>query len=134
ARVDRETVSVSYRGKPTSVKRYPISIEWPPPAELLSKPVEQCRTVIRQRHNLPPEHAVGIGVDRLDYTKGIEERMRAGERLLELKPEWIGKFSIIQIAAPTRDRHEEYRDYDMRVRQLAKRIKQRVPEATPPPD
>src|SRR3989442_982389 len=84
ARVDRETFSVSYRGKPTSVKRYPISVEWPPPAELLSKPVEQCRTVIRQRHNLPPEHAVGIGVDRMDYTKGIEVRMRAVERLLAL--------------------------------------------------
>jgi len=133
ARVDRETFSVSYRGKPTSVKRYPISVEWPPPAELLSKPVEQCRTVIRQRHNLPPEHAVGIGVDRMDYTKGIEERMRAVERLLELKPEWIGKFSLIQIAAPTRVRIEEYRAYEMRVRDLATRINQRFPEATHPP-
>jgi len=133
ARVDRETFSVSYRGKPTSVKRYPISIEWPPPAELLSKPVEQCRTVIRQRHNLPPEHAVGVGVDRMDYTKGIEERMRAVERLLELKPEWIGKFTFIQIAAPTRIRIEEYRAYEMRVRDLATRINQRFPEATHPP-
>jgi len=133
ARVDRETFSVSYRGKPTSVKRYPISIEWPPAAELLSTPVEQCRTEIRQRHNLPPEHAVGIGVDRMDYTKGIEERMRAVERLLELKPEWIGKFSFIQIAAPTRVRIEEYRAYEMRVRDLATRINQRFPEATHPP-
>ncbi len=133
ARVDRETFSVSYRGKATSVKRYPISIEWPPPAELLSKPVEQCRTEIRQRHNLPPEHAVGIGVDRMDYTKGIEERMRAVERLLELKPEWVGKFSFIQIAAPTRVRIEEYRAYEMRVRELATRINQRFPEATHPP-
>ncbi|MGH7521124.1 MAG: alpha,alpha-trehalose-phosphate synthase (UDP-forming) [Gemmatimonadales bacterium] len=133
ARVDRETFSVSYRGKPTSVKRYPISIEWPPPAELLSKPVEQCRTEIRQRHNLPPEHALGVGVDRMDYTKGIEERMRAVERLLELKPEWIGRFSFIQIAAPTRVRIEEYRAYEMRVRDLATRINQRFPEATHPP-
>ena len=133
ARVDRETFSVSYRGKPTSVKRYPISIEWPPPAELLSKPVEQCRTEIRQRHNLPPEHAVGIGVDRMDYTKGIEERMRAVERLFELKPEWIGKFSFIQIAAPTRARIDEYRAYDMRVRDLATHINQRFPEAPHPP-
>ena len=133
ARVDRETFSVSYRGKPTSVKRYPISVEWPPPAELLSKPVEQCRTVIRQRHDLPAEHAVAIGVDRMDYTKGIEERMRAVERLLELKPEWIGKFTLIQIAAPTRVRIEEYRSYEMRVRDLATRINGRFPEATHPP-
>ena len=133
ARVDRETFSVSYRGKATSVKRYPISIEWPPSPELLAKPVEQCRTEIRERHNLPPEHAVGIGVDRLDYTKGIEERMRAVERLLELDDQWVGRFSFIQIAAPTRVRIDEYRAYEARVRELATRINQRFPEAIHPP-
>src|SRR5947208_2206080 len=133
ARVDRETFSVSYRGKATSVKRYPISIEWPPSPELLAKTVEQSRTEIRQRHNLPPEHAVGIGVDRLDYTKGIEERMRAVERLLELDDPWIGRFSFIQIAAPTRVRIDEYRAYEARVRELATRINQRFPEAIHPP-
>src|SRR5688572_2659182 len=80
ARVDRETFSVTYRGKQTAVKRYPISIEWPPQADLVGTPVEQCRTEIRQRHNLPPEHSMGVGVDRMDYTKGIEERLRAVER------------------------------------------------------
>src|SRR6266516_1930751 len=133
ARVDRETFSVSYRGKATSVKRYPISIEWPPSPELLAKPVEQCRTEIRQRHNLPPEHAVGIGVDRLDYTKGIEERMRAVERLLDLDDQWFGRFSVIQIASPTGVRIDEYRAYEARVRELATRINQRFPEAIHPP-
>jgi trehalose 6-phosphate synthase len=133
ARVDREMFGVTYRGKPTSVRRYPISVEWPPEPELLVKPIEQCRTEIRQRHNLPPEHAVGIGVERLDYTKGIEERLRGVERLFELHPEWIGKFSFIQIAAPTRIRIEEYRAYESRVRELATRINQRFPEAAHPP-
>jgi trehalose 6-phosphate synthase len=76
---------------------------------------------------------VGIGVDRMDYTKGIEERLRAVERLLEVKPEWIGKFSFIQIAAPTRARIEEYRAYETRVRDLATQINQRFPEAIHPP-
>src|SRR5882762_7495857 len=133
ARVDREEFAVTYRGKPTSVRRYPISVEWPPAAELLAIPVEQCRTEIRQRHNLPPEHAVGIGVERMDYTKGIEERLRAVERLLEIEPQWIGKFSFIQIAAPTRVQIEEYRAYETRVRDLATRINQRCPEAIHPP-
>jgi trehalose 6-phosphate synthase len=133
ARVDREMFAVSYRGKATMVKRYPISIEWPPSPELLAKPVEQCRTEVRQRLGLPPEHALGVGVDRLDYTKGIEERLRGVERLLELKPDWIGKFSFIQIAAPTRIRIEEYRAYESRVRELATRINQRFPEAAHPP-
>jgi trehalose 6-phosphate synthase len=133
ARVDREEFSVSYRGKQTSVRRYPISVEWPPAPELLTTPVEQCRTQIRERNNLPPEHAVGIGVERMDYTKGIEERLRAVERLLELEPRWIGKFSFIQIAAPTRIHIDEYRAYEARVRDLATRINQRFPEAVYPP-
>src|SRR5205809_443523 len=133
ARVDREEFAVTYRGKPTTVRRYPISVEWPPQAELLAVPIEQCRTEIRQRHNLPPEHAVGIGVERMDYTKGIEERLRAVERLLEVEPQWIGKFSFIQIAAPTRIHIEEYRTYEARVRDLATRINQRFPEAIHPP-
>jgi len=133
ARVDREMFAVTYRGKSTTVRRYPISVEWPPPAELLAKPVEQCRTEVRQRNNLPPEHALGVGVERLDYTKGIEERFRAVERLLELEPSWIGKFSFIQIAAPSRSRIEEYRAYESRVRELATRINQRFPEALHPP-
>ena len=133
ARVDREMLDVTYRGKSTTVRRYPISVEFPPPGDLLAKPVEQCRTEIRQRHNLPPEHPVGVGVERLDYTKGIEERLRAVERLLELEPRWIGKFTFIQIAAPSRARIDEYRAYEERVRALATRINQRFPEAAQPP-
>src|SRR2546430_51449 len=67
ARVDREDFAVTYRGKHTAGRRYPISVEWPPAAPLLAGPVEQFRMQIRQRHNLPPEHAVGIGVERMDY-------------------------------------------------------------------
>src|SRR5204862_6253981 len=116
ARVAREMFTVAYRGKLPAVKRYPISIEWPPSPALLGKPVERCRLDVRQRHGLPAEQAVGIGVDRLDYTKGIEERLRAVERLLEMEPHWVGRFTFIQIAAPTRNRIEQYQEYEARVR------------------
>jgi trehalose 6-phosphate synthase len=129
ARVDRETFTVSYRQTRTTVKRYPISIEWPPNSALIAKPVEQCADEIRKRHGLPADHAVGVGVDRLDYTKGIEERFRAVERLLENYPEWVGKFSFIQIAAPTRAIIDQYQDYEQRVRSLAKKINERFPHA-----
>jgi trehalose 6-phosphate synthase len=88
---------------------------------------------VRERHGLPLTQAIGIGVDRLDYTKGIEERLRAVERLLELRPEWVGKFTFIQIAAPTRSRIEEYQHYDTRVRGLAARINERFLNQGPPP-
>jgi trehalose 6-phosphate synthase len=133
ARVDRETFTVSYRGAVTTVKRYPISIEWPPSPDLVGKPVEQCRLDVRLRHNLPPTHAIGAGIDRLDYTKGIEERLRAVERLLEMQPEWVGKFTFIQIAAPTRASIEEYQHYEARVRAMVARINARYLHAAHPP-
>jgi trehalose 6-phosphate synthase len=133
ARADREMFTVSYRGKLTAVKRYPISIDWPPDPALVAKPVEECRAAVRSRHGLPADHAIGVGIDRLDYTKGIEERFRAVERLLELSPEWIGKFTFIQIAAPTRAKIPEYRAYEARVRQLADRINDRFAAGGCPP-
>jgi trehalose 6-phosphate synthase len=132
ARVDRETFTVSHRDRQTAVKRYPISIAWPPDQSLVGKPLEECRSEIRQRHGLPQSHKIGVGVDRLDYTKGIEERFRAVERMLETHPEWIGKFSFIQIAAPTRASIEDYQSYEQKVRSLVTRINARFSEGVHP--
>ena len=133
ARVDRETFTVSYRSAQTSVKRYPISIEWPPSPDLVAKSVAQCRADVRRRHDLPDDHAIGIGVDRFDYTKGIEERLRAVERLLDQQPVWVGRFTFVQIAAPTRASIEEYERYQARVHALAGRINTRFAGARHPP-
>jgi trehalose 6-phosphate synthase len=134
ARVDREMFTVSYRGAVTAVKRYPISVEWPPSLAAAAKPVERCRADVRRQHGLPADQALGVGVDRLDYTKGIEERLRAVERLFEMHPEWVGRFTFLQIAAPTRSRIEHYQHYDQRVRALAAQINERFAAAggTPP--
>ena len=133
ARVDRESFTVSFGGKLTAVRRYPISIAWPPAAEMVEKTVPDCRSSIRQLHDLPPEHRLGVGVDRLDYTKGIVERFRAIERLLELNPEWIGRFTFVQIAAPTRAGIEEYQHHEAQVRAMATRINGRFARRGPPP-
>ena len=125
ARVDRENFTVTFRGKSTAVRRYPISVDWPPDPALLGKPVEECAADMRALNNFPSGHRFCIGVDRLDYTKGILERFRAVERLLELNPEWIGKFSLIQIAAPTRSSIDEYQSHEAQVRALAIRINER---------
>jgi trehalose 6-phosphate synthase len=125
ARVDRENFTVTFRGKSTAVRRYPISVDWPPAAAMLGRPVEQCAAAARARNALPAGHRICIGVDRLDYTKGILERFRAVERLLELNPEWIGRFSLIQIAAPSRSSIDEYQSHEAQVRALAIRINER---------
>jgi trehalose 6-phosphate synthase len=55
------------------------------------------------------------------------------ERLLELRPEWVGRFTFIQVAAPTRASIEQYQDYATRVRAMAARINARFPGAGAPP-
>jgi trehalose 6-phosphate synthase len=125
ARVDRETFTISYGGNPTEVRRYPISIEWPPAALQLQAPVEQARERVRERFGLAREVKLGVGVDRLDYTKGILERFMAIERLFELEPRWVGQFAFIQVAAPSRSSIDEYQNLDARVRAMAARINER---------
>ena len=125
ARVDRDTYSVSLGGSMTEVRRYPISIEWPPAALASVAPVAECRATLRRELGLPASIKLGIGVDRLDYTKGILERFRAVERLLEIEPRRIGRFAFVQIAAPSRSSIEEYQDFEARVRGAAARINAR---------
>jgi len=133
ARVDRESFTISCRGQATTVHRYPISIEWPPAPLAFAKSVPDARAAVRQRLGLPRGQRLGIGIDRLDYTKGILERFNAVARLFELEPRWIGKFTFVQVAAPTRGAIGDYRDYAARVQALANEINARFPQAKHPP-
>jgi trehalose 6-phosphate synthase len=65
---------------------------------------------------------VGVGVDRVDYTKGIQERFLAIERLLEKHPSYRGKFTFIQIGAPSRTHIKRYHDLLAEVEAEAERI------------
>jgi trehalose 6-phosphate synthase len=121
-RIDRDGSTISYGGKLTAVNHYPISIEWPSRVLSHAAPVPACRTHIRAIHGLPHAHHVGVGVERLDYTKGILERFLAVERLLELQPEWIGRFSFLQLAAPSRSKIDEYQHLAQQVQASADRI------------
>ena len=134
ARVDRDAFSVSFKSRLTVVHRYPISIDWPPEPALLKKSIGDARRDIRARLGFPENHAMGIGVERLDYTKGILERFRAVERLLVLEPRWIGAFTFVQIAAPSRGMIGDYQDYAQRVRSVAEEVNKRFarPGAPPP--
>ncbi len=125
SRIDRETSTISYGGKLTAINHYPISIEWPSRWINSQKSVKQCREQVRIHNNLPANIKIGIGVERLDYTKGIIERFLAVERFLELYPEWIKKFTFIQIAAPSRSNIEQYQSFESEVRATARRINSR---------
>ncbi len=126
ARIEHEHSTISVGGLETLVESYPISIAWPSEAESRAwAPVDVCRAKVFERLGLAPGQRIAVGVDRFDYTKGIVERLNAVERLLEKYPEWVGVFSLAQIAAPTRSSLEEYRSFQARIMALAEHINQR---------
>lgn len=124
-RIEHESSTISRRGNLTLVESYPISVQWPLAGEGDLPSVEQCRREVRRELGVPDSHRIGIGVDRQDYTKGILERFRAVEKMLELHPELSGDFTLVQVAAPTRSALDDYQAFEARVRNLAIRINQR---------
>jgi trehalose 6-phosphate synthase len=126
ARIETEHSTIAFRGQETLVEAYPISIEWPQPHVTGAwKPVDECRTAVFRRLGMAPGQKLALGVDRFDYTKGILERLHAVERLLEKHPQWIGRLTFVQIAAPTRSSLDEYRAFQERIDGLCERINAR---------
>ncbi len=125
ARIDRELDAVLYKGQWTLVRAYPISIEWPNRWLATAPTIEQCRRSVLEEHGLEEHVQIGVGVDRIDYTKGIEERLLAVERLFERRPDLVGRFTFIQLGAPSRTKIEAYHDLNERVAALEERINAR---------
>jgi trehalose 6-phosphate synthase len=103
ARIDREHFAVVRQEHRTYVKAFPISID-PEPWGRLPRGVshEADSRATRQKLGLHDERLI-FGVDRLDYTKGIPERIRAFERMLEHQPDWRGRVTLLQVGAPSRE-------------------------------
>jgi trehalose 6-phosphate synthase len=125
AHVDGDEHVVSYRGHRTLVRAYPASIEWPSRVALESPPVNVCRTAVRSRFGMPSETQLIVGVDRLDYTKGLLQKFFALERLLIMRPEFRGKAVLLQVAEPSRSCLPAYSGYRAQVHRTADRINQR---------
>lgn len=125
ARIEHEHSTVSFRGEQTLVESYPISIAWPDAAKAGWPSVPDCRREVGRDLGIPPEHRIAVGVDRFDYTKGILERLHAVERLLEKYPQWQGRFTFVQVAAPTRSALEEYQAFRQRIVQVVTRVNSR---------
>ncbi len=130
-RIEHEASTISFGGEMTQVEPYPISIAWPDSEEQVD--VAQCHRDLRAELGVPAAHRIALGVDRLDYTKGILERFQATERMLELHPELVGRFSLLQIAAPSRSSLDEYQQLETRVTNLADHINQRFANSIAPP-
>lgn len=129
ARTDKERGALAQKGHMTFVRPYPISIDWPPRKAAAAAPGETRARVFKEL-GLRPDALLGVGVDRLDYTKGIEERFLAVECLLQRYAEYRGRFVFLQVAAPSRSEIERYQKLSADVEALVNRINERWGTAT----
>ncbi len=120
ARVLWENFSVRMGGQTTIVKPFPISIDFTlKDYDLISPKVTP--TVLLEDYGITTRH-IGIGVDRIDYTKGIIEKFLAIERFLDKNHSYVGKFTFVQIGAPSRTLLKSYSDMVTAVENEASRI------------
>ncbi|MFZ5863726.1 MAG: alpha,alpha-trehalose-phosphate synthase (UDP-forming) [Nitrospirota bacterium] len=105
-RIDRERFAVAREQQTALVRPYPISVApWSDPA-----PGPDAREILLKEFGLPPTVRVGVGVDRLDYTKGLAERFRGIERFFDKYPEFRERFTFVELGAPSRTHIPRYHD------------------------
>jgi len=128
--IDHERMTVTLRGHTCLIRPYPISIEWPPRWLAEVPPTFAAREAVRARYGVASHVALGIGVERWDFTKGILERFQALECLFEQDRERRGRFSFLQVAAPSRSKLPAYRALQEQTRREAERINRRFGTAS----
>jgi trehalose 6-phosphate synthase len=125
ADVDRRQNVVSFRGHQTHVRAYPVGIEWASACIRATPDALACRESVCRELHLPAEVRLGIGIDRLDYTKGINEKFLAVERLLDRYPLFRERFVFVQIAEPSRECLPAYRTARAQLVETADRVNKR---------
>jgi trehalose 6-phosphate synthase len=124
-KIDRTRQVVACADRQVAIRAYPVSVEWPSRWLRESPPVETCRADVRRQLGLPADIRLVVGVDRLDYTKGLDEKFRAIERLLESTPNYRERIVLVQIAEPSRTSLPAYQTYRSRLTETANRINAR---------
>ena len=122
SRLDWDYFAVELRGSRSLVRPFPISVQ--PWAE---RHVPEGEDLARQMAELREQRQLGdsfvaVGVDRVDYTKGLPERFRAVARLLEKYPQYRGRFTHVALGAPSRTHIPRYREHLDRLEALAEEI------------
>jgi trehalose 6-phosphate synthase len=118
--------AIEHRGRRTHVGAFPIGTM---PDDFQDTPEpEAAQEVAALLRSIAPSRLL-LGVDRLDYTKGIPERLEAFAILLKQYPQWRGHVSLVQISVPSRADVPEYRDQRQRIENIVGRINGEYGEA-----
>ncbi|HTP13703.1 MAG TPA: trehalose-6-phosphate synthase [Bacteroidota bacterium] len=112
SKVNWEQFSIERRGSVTSVRPFPISIAFTGvqgERDGTKQSIQEKRDRIFKIIGTTGRY-LGLGVDRIDYTKGIIERFRGVERFLDKYPEYIGELTFVELGAPSRTHIKRYHD------------------------
>jgi alpha,alpha-trehalose-phosphate synthase [UDP-forming] len=121
ARIDQEQAEIVHKNKPTRVRPFPISIDAERQAAVAaSTEVEQ--EIKRVRRDLPRRGFLGIGIERIDYTKGIPERLEALDRFFERFPDYRERLTFVQVGVPSRGHIPQYQLVDKEIDRLVEQI------------
>ncbi|EKD25709.1 MAG: Alpha,alpha-trehalose-phosphate synthase (UDP-forming) [uncultured bacterium] len=120
SRVQWDNFSVKIGAHTTLIKPFPISIAFTLKDFENNLPKSKPSQLLDE-HGIIAQY-MGIGVDRIDYTKGIIEKFLAIERFLEKNPSFVGKFTFVQIGAPSRTFLKSFSDMMSAVENEAYRI------------
>ena len=118
ARVDKPDSIVYYRKKPTAIRANPISIDYGAARQLAGMKQSAFVKELFAKNGLDKAQ-YAVGVDRMDYIKGLPEKIKAVDAFLRECPKYIGKFSLLQIASPTRVHQSAYQRLAREVAWLA---------------
>ena len=122
SRIEWERFAVNKGGHLTCVRPFPISVDFKEGhVPGTNGHFGTDRSALLRQLDVEADF-VGIGVDRLDYTKGIPERFRGVERFLETNPSYQGRFTFVQIGAPSRTHIDRYQSLIAEVESEAERI------------
>jgi trehalose 6-phosphate synthase len=125
SRVDLESSAVERNSHTTLVHAFPISIDFEEhAAKAGSTEVTAAVENWRKQLGRQPE-LLGIGIDRIDYTKGIPERLSALDRLFEEHPEYIGRLVFVQVGVPSRSGITAYDELNRALWQKVEQINKR---------
>ena len=119
--VDLEQFSIMHEGHLTHIKPFPISIAFTNTENKEQDDREKIGKELLLKFGIKTKY-VGLGVDRMDYTKGILERFRAIEIFFDRNPSYKKQLAFLQIASPSREGVERYREFSQEVTDEAERI------------
>jgi trehalose 6-phosphate synthase len=122
ALIDREHDTVRRGEDFCMVRPYPISIAWPDFEALEVPNATACREQLAATLGIDPAQKIILGVERLDYIKGIPERLRAFGTFLEKNPQWHGKACFVQVASPSRLTITSYIEIDLEVESITAEV------------